>query len=177
MQTDSLGEARMTNGWYGWQFHSVDDLQRALDEYASFRGVPMVQQYGGLAGGDADKRLAAHEHVLRQNAAIDKAMARLRSWGKLGRLGHALIDAYYRAGLSYEADGWRRALLRVGQYRNTQGDVLFDALFHHGQNKREWERERRLFEMLLTQAVDSLFVAHTVRPRRPLDATSGSGVA
>ena len=60
--------------WQSWRFHSEAELLTALEQYASFEGVPLVRRYGDIEGGDSEKAQAAHECVMRQNVAIDAAM-------------------------------------------------------------------------------------------------------
>ena len=145
-QTDT--ETR--NPFVGWWFHDRKALVKALDEYAKFRGDAGPQRGGGSEG-EQDP----YTEQLKRNAAIDKAMARLHHWHKLS---HRLIDAYYRTGLNYEHDGWSRAMDRISN--------AFPGLFYHTQTQRERERQSKLFDMLISQAVDSLFNAHCVQPQR-----------
>lgn len=138
------------NPWTGWYFTTPEALEKALEEYASFQGVPLVQQYGDFIGGDADAAMNAHEAVMKANEAIDRAMARI--W-HVHKLSHKLIHVYYRKGGSYEQDGWRQAMDATG-------------LTYHCTTKREHERHKHVFEALLSEAVGALWWSHNAYVRR-----------
>jgi len=158
MQTDT--ETR--NPWIGWRFTTRDELEAALDQYASFQGETLVRRYGEMEGGDSDKAMVAHEYVMRQNVAIDAAMARLRH---IHRLSYRLIDAFYRSGLCYEANGRERALERVAFVHDEDHCTPYAGLFYHCQSQRERDRQKQLFDTLQASAVDALYAVHwIVRP-------------
>lgn len=136
----------MTTPWEGWRFHSEEELVQALEEYTAFKGAPKMPLYDGEPGGDADGMTSKWECVMKQNKAIDRAMLRLRHTHGLS---HRLLDAYYRGGLCCEANGWERACARAGL------PYVHRGKYHRG-----------TFEVLLSAAVEALFVAHCVRPRR-----------
>lgn len=128
-----------------FQFHSVEAIQRALEEYASFHNGTKCPRYGREPMGDGNALQDKWECVMRQNRAIDRAMHRLRH---IEPLSHRLLDVYYRSGWCYEANGWRRAAARVG--------LPMFAGDHH----------RAAFDLFLERAVSLLFYAHRIRPRR-----------
>lgn len=168
MQTDT--ETPQGSHWQGWRFRSEAELQEALEQYASFEGVPLVRRYGDIEGGDSERAQAAHECVMRQNVAIDTAMRLLRRWYLPG---YRILHAYYRCGLSYEADGWQRAIDRVTGMHDEEHRTPCEDLYYHCQTARERDRQRRVFEMLVSWAVVSLWHAHEVHCGRTLDAGGG----
>jgi len=155
--TESAAESM--SHWSGWQFHSIEALVRGLEEYAAFRGEAKVARFAP-GGGESDELAGRHDCILRQNKAIDRAMLRMHH---LTPHLHRLIDAYYRAGLCYEATGWERAMRRSGF---PTGDGI--------QHRRE--ALKATFDVLIDDAHVTLFYAHRVRRRRELDTNGGSGL-
>jgi hypothetical protein len=60
------------------RFKHVEDLQEALEEYATFHDGTIVRKYGpstpcGAAPRTGDEMAASQERIMRQNKTIDRA--------------------------------------------------------------------------------------------------------
>lgn len=134
------------------RFKYIEDLRKALEEYAAFHdgtitrnyGPPSPVEVGPRTGGELE---ASQERVMRQNKAIDRAMCRL---AVMAPLSHRLLHAYYRRpgpsgtpAACQEAKGWELAARRSGLV-HTKADRL----------------SRTTFDVFLEEAIGLLFVAH-----------------
>ena len=89
------------------EFHRIEELEDALEEYAAFQDGVTTTHLGDepRGGGDPGQDFSHwRERVMRQNIEIDIRMELLypvadRLW--------MLIHPYYRQGLCYESDGWQ----------------------------------------------------------------------
>ena len=137
------------------RFKHVEDLHKALEEYAAFHDGTITRNYGPPSPVEAGPRTgdeleASQERIMRQNKAIDRAMCRL---AVLAPLSHRLLHAYYRRpgpsgtpAACQEAKGWELAARRSGLVRS-RSDRL----------------SRATFDVFLEEAIGLLFVAHRAR--------------
>lgn len=136
-------------------FKDVEDLHKALEEYATFHDGTITRAYGPPSPAEpgprtGDEAEASHERIMRQNTAIDRAMCRL---AVMAPLSHRLLHAYYRRpgpsgtpAACQEAKGWELAARR-SRLAPTKADRL----------------SRPTFDALLEEAVGLLFVAHRAK--------------
>jgi hypothetical protein len=130
------------------KFANVEELWDALEEYGDFHDGTKTRRVGDrVQGGGEENFSSTQERIMRQNKTIDRAMIRL---AVLSPQSHRLIHAYYRmpgpsgsAAARDEARGWIAAAKYAGLLVDQQ-----DRL------------PRTAFDLLLTDAVWLLFVAH-----------------
>jgi len=137
------------------RFKHVEDLRKALEEYAAFHDGTITRNYGPPSPAEpgprtGDELEASHERIIRQNKAINRAMCRL---AVMAPLSHRLLHAYYRRpgpsgtpAACQEAKGWELAARRAGLVR-ARSDRL----------------SRATFDVFLEEAVGLLFVAHRAK--------------
>jgi hypothetical protein len=145
-----------------WRFHSRDELERALDEYAEFL-VPGKARMDRFQGGEGDEMLDIHDRILRQNTAIDHAMRRLYH---ISILSFRVLHSYYRTGYCNEANGWKRATERLAYSHDGDHTQPYRCLFYHCNSDKDRIHQADTFEILRAAAIDSLFAVHQIRSRR-----------
>jgi hypothetical protein len=131
--------------WYGWRFHDQAELVDALEHYGSIAGRPKVARLGDWVGDEPDDE--GYLLRLRQNSAIDRAMARL---GHMNKRLHRLLHAYYRRDLHTQHDGWRQAMRAA------------DLDWHCCSVREELELSW-FFDRYLEDALAMLFFCHNFR--------------
>lgn len=133
---------------FQWVFHSVEELERALEEYASFHDTLDISVYGERKGGHDDSAvLARWETTMRQNAEIDRLMARLQTTAPtLWRV----LDIWYRHGLCCRATEEDETGARVGAW-----EIAAKRTGIKGGCR--WRRSKQAFETLVEWAVEALF--------------------
>jgi len=137
------------------RFANVEDLRKALEEYAAFHDGTITRNYGPPSPAAAGPRTgdeleASQERIMRQNKAINQAMCRL---AVMAPLSHRLLHAYYRRpgpsgtpAACQEAKGWELGARRSGLVRS-RSDRL----------------SRVTFDVFLEEAIGLLFVAHRAK--------------
>ncbi len=137
------------------RFKHVEDLRKALEEYAAFHDGTITRNYGPPSPVEAGPRTgeeleASQERIMRQNKAINRAMCRL---AVMAPLSHRLLHAYYRRpgpsgtpAACQEAKGWELAARRSGLV-HTRAERL----------------SRGTFDVFLDEAIGLLFVAHRAK--------------
>ncbi len=138
----------MAMRWFGWRFRNEEELIDALEMYGSIAGRAKVSHLGEPE--DAESDGDGYLERLRQNEAIDRAMARLAhvSWRF-----HRLLHAYYRRDLHTTHTGWKRAMGEAGLHWQCQG-------------VREEMQLSHWFDCYLHDATQALFFCHTFRRGR-----------
>jgi hypothetical protein len=107
-------EPRVRDVWR-WKFHSIGELQKALEEYTAMIDLMLAPPLGKPLADDGGDVIPANMdtsyRIMAQNREIDRRMVRL---GVQAPLYRRLLDLYYCRGLSCEAAGWQIAAKRCG---------------------------------------------------------------